>query len=679
MFVDRNALGDIAREIKNLAPVLGKQNSERLERAYLLGDEETRKRILFVIDALKATTFSDEEMKNSLLLEPPKSSVAGNGNLNIGSVLYGRKRLYPFNIDLQMLLTHVAIFGSSGYGKTNIVHHFIQGLAEENIPVLVFDFSKRNYRDLATLPTIRNKIKIYTPGRSVSPFHFNPLLPPDGVPISEWAKEFAEVFDHAYWLLGGGKHVVLKALGEIYDKAVRTPRIRDLKLWADMYSANKSISARERNWVATAQRPIDSLCFRGTKEIFEKQEGRRPSEFFAKDDITILELDALTSNDRTFFIEIILQWIRDWLLVSGSREKLRGVIVLEEAHHMVNREKSSKLGSETVVDLIFREIRELGIGILFTDQHPSLISYPALGNTSTQIYMNLGLDAKHSSDILDSSNMLGLDYEREGRNIRKLPVGHGIVLSRRIEFKDPFVVEFPLVPIKKGTVTDEMVKEMMDVDEEDLPEEKTIPKPGEVRKTEETKPKYDMSGREWEIIGTIGRGLGATASEISRNIGVSGTAFREFSKKMIEDGFVGTRNVKVSRQETRLFYLTDKGGEAFIQTFREERIPQKEEINIEPVIQKFVMDGYSATEKNGDLIISKKGKTERAKIVSDPAEDISGFLDDDSKAHIFFSSNLVKNACIQIFSELFKERAVIYTLTAREALEGRGFKRIEFS
>ena len=79
------------------------------------------------------------------------------------------------------------------------------------------------------------------------------------------------------------------------------------------------------------------------------------------------------------------------------------------------------------------------------------------------------------------------------------------------------------------------------------------------------------------------------------------------------------------------------------------------------------------------MIISKKGKTERAKIVSDPAEDISGFLDDDSKAHIFFSSNLVKNACIQIFSELFKERAVIYTLTAREALEGRGFKRIEFS
>ncbi|MCK5332927.1 MAG: hypothetical protein KAJ24_00300, partial [Candidatus Aenigmarchaeota archaeon] len=135
---------------------------------------------------------------------------------------------------------------------------------------------------------------------------------------------------------------------------------------------------------------------------------------------------------------------------------------------------------------------------------------------------------------------------------------------------------------------------------------------------------------------------------------------------------------KVSRQDTRLFYLTDKGGEAFIQTFREERIPQKEEFNIEPIIQKFIMDGYGATKKGSDLILTKKGKTERAKIVSDPAEDISGFVED-FEAHIFFSSNVVKNACMQIFSEIFKGRAVIYALTAREALEGKGFKRLEFS
>ena len=36
----------VAEEIKKLIPVLGKKTAERLEKAYLLGDETTRKRII---------------------------------------------------------------------------------------------------------------------------------------------------------------------------------------------------------------------------------------------------------------------------------------------------------------------------------------------------------------------------------------------------------------------------------------------------------------------------------------------------------------------------------------------------------------------------------------------------------------------------------------------------------
>ncbi len=449
----------IASEIKKLIPVLGKHNADRLYRAYLLADEDTKIRLIELLDVLKAAVLANPELRDTVLMEAPPEAVATAGDVEVGKVLYGRKTLYPIKLPEKMFLTHIGIFGSSGYGKTNISYWLISQLAERNIPVLIFDFSKRNYKDLLNTP-LRDKIDVYTVGRNVAPLRFNPLKPPDGVLESQWIKEFATIFDHAYWLLGGGRHIILKALSDVYDQT-RNPRLSDLKEWIYSYKGGDVNSSRERNWLATAERPLESLCFKEVGEIFETDEGLKPSDLFTPGRVTVLELDALDTGDKTFLIEIILQWLRDWLLVGTSREKLIGCIILEEAHHVLNRDKSIKIGSETVIDLVFREIRELGLGMIYMDQHPSLVSYPALGNTSTHIYMNLGLDTKHTSDILDASNMLGLDYEEQGSYLRRLPVGHGFMLMRMLSYTEPFLVKFNYVDIKKGSVTDAVIEAHM--------------------------------------------------------------------------------------------------------------------------------------------------------------------------------------------------------------------------
>src|SRR3989344_1848812 len=197
-------------EIKKLVPVLGKDTASRLAKAYLLGDETTKERVVEMVDAVKAAVFSDPELRNSVLMEPP-TAAAMHGDLDIGTVLYGRKKLHPFMIDSNKILTHVGVFGSSGYGKTNVSYVMIEQLIEKGIPVLVFDFSKRNYRDLLSTK-LKDKIDIYTIGRNVAPFRFNPLRGPPGVSSVQWLKEFASIFDHAYWLLGGGTHIIVKAL-----------------------------------------------------------------------------------------------------------------------------------------------------------------------------------------------------------------------------------------------------------------------------------------------------------------------------------------------------------------------------------------------------------------------------------------------------------------------------------
>jgi len=583
---------DIVDEIKKLVPVLGKENASRVERAYLLGEEETKKRIVEMIDTLKASISSDPELKDAVLMEPLPKTIATKGDLEIGTVLYGRKKLYPLRIDKKILLTHVGIFGSSGYGKTNIVYRIIENLSRQKIPVLIFDFQKRNYRDLLQLPELKDMVKIYTAGREISPFRFNPLKPPEGIQISQWAKEFAEVFDHAYWMLGGGRHVMLKALDDVY-KLKKNPRIRDLKDWLSEYGITK-ISARERNWIATAERPLESLCFRDTAKVFDCDKGIEPCSFFENGKITVLELDALATNDRTFLIEIILQWIRDWQLIHGKKEELAGVIILEEAHHVLNREIGKRMGMESVIDLIFREIRELGIGMIYIDQHPSLISYPALGNTSTHIYMNLGLDTQHSSDILDASNMLGLDYNEEGEYLRKLPVGHAFMLCRRLSFPHPFLVEFPLVPIKKGLIKDEMISSAK---KEETATDKKPDMPSQVEKT------VEIGEVGQKIINALGNGDACATSEIYTEIRVSGSAFKREVEKLIEMGLVGSKEAKVYKQNAVCYYLTDRGYDMFEKRFEMKYEANKLDIN--EVKEFFKIGGWECHEGDGFIAVRK--------------------------------------------------------------------------
>lgn len=659
---------DISAEIKNLVPVLGKDSAAKLERAYLLGEENTRKRIIEMVDILKAAVFADKDLKDAVLIEPISKEKALIGDLFVGTVLYGKKKLYPIMLDKELLLTHMGVFGSSGYGKTNIIHWMSQQLSAKNIPVIIFDFSKRNYRDLLSIPELKDKIVVYTVGREVAPFRFNPLKPPEGVEISQWAKEFSEIFDHAYWLLGGGRHVILKALDLLYEKN-NIPKIADLRMWLRDY-APQFTSSREKNWLSTAERPLESLCFMDTGKIFDCEEGITPATFFKKGQITILELDALSTNDKTFFIEILLQWMRDWLVVNNFREKLAAAVVLEEAHHVLNRDKAKRLGIETIIDLIFREIRELGIGMIYVDQHPSLVSYPALGNTSTHIYMNLGLDTQHSSDIKDAAAMLNLS-EEETPYLRKLPVGHAFMLCRRLDFNSPFLVEFPLVNLKKGSVTDEMVGKAMRSAKREVEEEKPAGKEDEAKKETRETPE-EIDGSHLKIIRVLGEGLGSQTSEIYNIIGISGSAFQRKIETLIKAGLVESREAKVYKQFATYYYLTESGEALFKERFG----PGKEnEIAISNITGTLARMGWGYDPSKEAFVSRGDGKKLLYLVTSTRKNKV--FKDiPNNELYLLCASEQIKNIVVQEAAKHGKMKINIATLSE---MENNKWKTIEFA
>lgn len=672
----------ITDEIRKLVPVLGKENAQRLSRAYLLGDEEIRKRIFELVDATKAAVFTSDELHEAVLMEPPPKDIATSGEIEVGEVIYGRKRAYPFRMPIESMLTHIGIFGSSGYGKTNISYCLIEKLSDKGIPVIVFDFSKRNYKDLLATK-LKDRIDIYTLGRSPSPFKFNPLRPPEEVSLSQWIKEFSAVFDHAYWMMGGGRHIILKALEAIYEQK-DNPVLHDIKRWLDEYGEAR-LPARERNWLATATRPLDSLCFREIGKIFRCREGVKPSEFFKSGRVTVLELDALDTNDKTFFIEIVLQWVRDWMLVSGSREKLKGVVILEEAHHVLNREKSSKLGAETLIELIFREIRELGLGMIYIDQHPSMVSYPALGNTSTHIYMNLGLDTKHASDILDASNMLGLDYKEEGSYLRKLPVGEGFVLNRMSGFPRPFTVRFDEFPIPKGQVTDEDISKWMEgklpveIEEEGI-EHKDISKP-ETIKEEMPDPDEleDIDAKGWEIFKAVGDGKGSFTSQIYSSLKMSGSVFSGKVRHLMDANLVGCMKAKIGRNRMYYYFLTDKGRTYY--TSKHGLLKGAGKMPIDDIVDMFSAVGWTCTRKDDTLRVeTEKGETLNIMLV-DSLDRSKVYSQIGKNTHFIASTKAVKNILLQEIARYSQRNSIhkVAFIALAEKFDTKAdFERVEF-
>ncbi|MBD3155779.1 MAG: DUF87 domain-containing protein [Candidatus Aenigmarchaeota archaeon] len=655
----------IVDDINRLSPIVGKTPAKKIRAAYLLGDELTKQRIQETIDAIKAAVFSEERFTDIPVMEPPLEHAALKGDIQLGTVLYDKRGLYPFMVSEEDMLTHVGIFGSSGSGKTNLARLLTKELTKKDIPVLIFDFSKRNYRNLLKDPELKEKVNIYTVGRNISPFRFNPLKPPEGIPVSQWAKEFAEIFDHAYWLLGGGRHVILKALDKTYEEVAASgfPKIKDLKKGVED-ALNSTKTSREKNWIATAQRPLESLTFREVGQIFDTEEGITPDKFFEKGKITILELDPLSTSDKTFMIEIMLQWIRDWLLINDRRDKLNGVIILEEAHNILNREKTTRSGMEGVIDLIFREVRELGMGLVYLDQHPSLISYPALGNTSTHVYMNLGLDTKSSSDIMDASHMLGLKTNEQIEYIRKLPTGYGYIVTRRRDFRDPFLIKFPLFKldgsmVKDGTIREMMGKRLINIykKEKKNKEELKLPKDPEKaidmihRKDDIDSIARSLDRSLWSVMKILASGRGITSSQIQRRLGVSGTTFRKRAEELVDKGLINRKKVKLYRNYAYFYFLTEKGKLVHISKYGEV-VNREEEESVEDLEKKIKEDynsrGWELVDKE-NLVFGKKNLKNRVIIkTSVIGYDVAEYLEKIEGDLVFVcSSKIVKKKVTQ--------------------------------
>jgi len=375
-----------------------------------------------------------DQYKDEVRLPPPLPEET-IGEYQLGLVIYPERPYSVFGLREDEFCKHVMITGMTGTGKTTAALQIIKELKRHDKRFLVFDWQKE-YKKLKRLGQFED-LWVLKVGKDSS-FRFNPLIPPKGTDVGEWLAKLVDVINHAYLGSYGTEYILRDLLVKAYkhtktlEEGKEYPTFKLVK----EYLKKNFFKGRMEWWNQTAIRILESLTYEGGLGPVLNTEKRTNLKELLKQDV-IIELDALSHDDKKFLTEALLLWIYEFRKNQGETSEFRHALIIEEAHNILSKKKEKTEGGETIMETTLRMIRKFGEGVIVIDQEPSKLSESIKANTNTKITFTLG----NGKDIGDISKSLELSREQE-KYLDLLKVGHAIVkVKGRIE--NPVMVYFP--------------------------------------------------------------------------------------------------------------------------------------------------------------------------------------------------------------------------------------------
>lgn len=339
------------------------------------------------------------------------------------------------SLDLNSLSMHTFITGSTGSGKSNAIYHLLDEAVKNDIPCLVIEPAKGEYKDIftnfrcfGTNPLLGEILKI-------NPFSF-----PKGIHVLEHIDRIVEIFN-VCWPMYAAMPAVLKAsIEQAYSAAgwdldlSQNMKIPDLYPTFDDVLRELQTTIRQSDYSADTKGDyIGSLSTR-LKSLTNGINGR----IFVSDEIPLEDLfdkNAIIDISRVGSVETkaLIMGLTVLKLQEYRMEKikemnvpLRHLTVLEEAHHLLkktapeqNAESSNIMGkSVEIITNAIAEMRTYGEGFVIVDQAPNLLDTAAIRNTNTKIVLRL----PESVDREVTGGAIALK-EQQYTELSKLPTG----------------------------------------------------------------------------------------------------------------------------------------------------------------------------------------------------------------------------------------------------------------
>jgi len=443
-----NRAAELCRRLK---PVLGRK-VDGLWAAYMAeSDSRGKAEIEQALELLAAKHLGSGYEPDRSPFPPPPRSFSTSGDIHLGDVSYGARTMYPFSLRSSRLKEHLLVAGRSGSGKTNLTFVLMRNIMARGIKVLALDW-KRGYRDLRQL---HPDLQVFTIGRDVAPFRFNPLIPPPGCEPNVWIKLIVDVIASAY--LGGEGVISLLVAGieHLYREAgvddqtvVAWPTIIDLLAWL----RGAKLRGRAALWQASAERILLAMTYGEFGAVIATQDNSHVRTLL--DHNVVFEMDGLSSSsDRVLFSEALTLYLYRYRLSQGPRRDLTNVVILEEAHNLLLAKQAGS--RESFLENSIRMIRQYGMGYIFVDQSASQLSKVAFANS----YATIAMSQKLRADIQTMSGAMNLSEEQRDA-LSTLSIGSAVVRLAD-EHPEPFLIRVPLCPIEEGAISDEEIRRDM--------------------------------------------------------------------------------------------------------------------------------------------------------------------------------------------------------------------------
>ena len=408
-------------------------------------------RLPYIITAEEASTFFRLPIGSSLVSAGLVVNKAGkdgktyaSGIVNAGDITVGRlkssSRGDTIGFSLRDLTKHMLVVGTPGSGKTTFSVSLLDRLwKQHHIPFLVIEPAKNEYRALVqSIPDIQ----VFTPGKNfISPFVFNPFVPPKNVTLESYKSVLKTAFAAAV--------TMSTPLDKIFEETVNNC-YSDFH-WLDTYTTDdKGRIFNIQDFVKSFQQTFDAIGYTGDARnigraglvrlnslvnLFDNYHSVPIEDILAKP--TIIELAAIENGDqKALIIALLLLSILSFVNRNYVGDgKLRNVILLEEAHVLLDSDSKVCEGAadpsaiaKGLVKRMLAEIRSYGVGIVIADQSPRKVGTDVVALTNIKLAFRL-VEREDKEILSDSTNMSEVQTQR----LARLRPGEAMLFFDRLE------------------------------------------------------------------------------------------------------------------------------------------------------------------------------------------------------------------------------------------------------
>lgn len=313
------------------------------------------------------------------------------------------------SLDRDSLASHLFVTGSTGAGKSTFIYALLRKLFNENIPFLVVEPAKGEYKNaLGSLEGV--SVFGTNPYAFSKILRLNPFSFPEKVHVMEHIDRLIEILNAAWPMYAAMPAILKEAVEGAYRRCgwdlsrsvCKGPRVfpdfSDLLVeLPEVISASAYDTEVKSNYTGALVTRIKSLTNGYYRAIFQKDE-IAPECLF--DSSAIVDISRVGSSEtKSLLMGVLFLKLQEHRMSSATtaNSALKHVTVLEEAHNLLRRTGTSQ-GMETAnllgksVEMMtnaIAEMRTYGEGFIIADQAPGLLDPAVIRNTNTKVVLSL--------------------------------------------------------------------------------------------------------------------------------------------------------------------------------------------------------------------------------------------------------------------------------------------------